>query len=155
MPDVTAKRSQVPWFLVSQQACCRNFHSAMMPDMRYSGVHQALPWAGLAGHWHAPDLAVRTTWLLPAVTITQITGTCRMNTSLKQSFALLCMVAPLLAGCDALAGKKDYAYFRQHLDEAKSVSDQCQLNGTSGMEKSQIAKCNAAHDAYANRNYSY
>jgi len=93
--------------------------------------------------------------LLVAGTITQITGTRRMNTSLKQSLALLCIAAPLLAGCDALAGKKDYAYFRQHLDEAKSVSDQCQLNGTSGMEKQQIAQCNAARDAYSNRNYSY
>ena len=78
-----------------------------------------------------------------------------MNTSLKQSLLLLCLTAPLLAGCDAMAGKKDYAYFRQHLDEAKSVADQCQLNGTSGMEKTQIAQCDAARDAYSNRNFTY
>ncbi|MFL9878506.1 hypothetical protein PQR63_08940 [Herbaspirillum rhizosphaerae] len=81
-----------------------------------------------------------------------------MNTVLKRSLALLCLVVPftpLLSGCDAIAGKKDYAYFRQHIDEAKSVSDQCQLNGTSGMERDKIAQCDAARDAYANRNYNY
>ncbi|WP_034298379.1 EexN family lipoprotein [Herbaspirillum sp. RV1423] len=78
-----------------------------------------------------------------------------MKISLKHSLALLCIAAPLLAGCDAMAGKKDYAYFRQHLDEAKSVADQCQLNGTSGMSKAQIAQCDAARDAYSNRNYAY
>jgi len=78
-----------------------------------------------------------------------------MNSALKRSLVLLCLAVPLLAGCDALAGKKDYSYFRKHLDEAKSVSDQCQLNGTSGMAKDQIAKCDAARDAYANRGYSY
>jgi hypothetical protein len=87
--------------------------------------------------------------------ITQKTGTRRMKISLKHTFALCCIAAPLLAGCDAMAGKKDYAYFRQHIDEAKSVSDQCQLNGTSGMSKEQIAQCGAARDAYSNRNYSY
>ena len=78
-----------------------------------------------------------------------------MNTALKHSLALLCIAAPLLSGCDAVAGKKDYAYFRKHVDEAKSVADQCQLNGTSGMEKDKIAQCDAARDAYANRNYTY
>lgn len=79
-----------------------------------------------------------------------------MKISLTHSLALLCVAAaPLLAGCDAFAGKKDYAYFRQHLDEAKSVADQCQMNGTSGMSKGQMSQCDAARDAYANRNYSY
>ena len=74
---------------------------------------------------------------------------------MKILLVLLCMTAPLLAGCDAMAGKKDYAYFRAHLDEAKSVSDQCQLNGTSGMSKAQISQCDAAREAYGNRNYAY
>lgn len=78
-----------------------------------------------------------------------------MNTALKHTLVLLCIAAPLLSGCDAFAGKKDYAYFRQHIDEAKSVSDQCQLNGTSGMAADQIAQCTAARDAYSNRNYNY
>ncbi|MCW5297238.1 EexN family lipoprotein [Herbaspirillum lusitanum] len=79
-----------------------------------------------------------------------------MKISLTHSLALLCVAAaPLLSGCDALAGKKDYAYFRQHLDEAKSVADQCQMNGTSGMSKAQMSQCDAARDAYANRNYNY
>ncbi|AKZ62216.1 hypothetical protein F506_05640 [Herbaspirillum hiltneri N3] len=81
-----------------------------------------------------------------------------MKISLTHSLALLCVAAaPMLSlsGCDALAGKKDYAYFRQHLDEAKSVADQCQMNGTSGMSKAQMSQCDAARDAYANRNYSY
>ena len=75
--------------------------------------------------------------------------------SLKQTLALLCIAAPLLSACDAFAGKKDYAYFRQHIDEAKSVSDECQLNGTSGMQASKIAQCDAARSAYANRSYAY
>lgn len=78
-----------------------------------------------------------------------------MNTSLKRLLALLCIAMPLMAGCDMMAGKKDYAYFRKHLDEAKSASDQCLLNGTSGMSKAQIAQCDAAREAYGNRNYAY
>ncbi len=78
-----------------------------------------------------------------------------MNTVFKKTFVLLCIAMPLLAGCDALAGKKDYAYFRKNVDEAKSVSDQCSMNGTSGMGQAQIATCNAARDAYANRNFNY
>ena len=81
-----------------------------------------------------------------------------MKISLTHSLALLCVAAApmlFLSGCDALAGKKDYAYFRQHLDEAKSISDQCQMNGTSGMSKAQMSQCDAARDAYANRNYNY
>lgn len=78
-----------------------------------------------------------------------------MNTALKHTLVLLCIAAPLLSGCDAVAGKKDYAYFRQHMDEAKSFSDQCQLNGTSGMEANQIAQCAAAREAYSNRNFNY
>ncbi|NUU01892.1 EexN family lipoprotein [Herbaspirillum robiniae] len=69
--------------------------------------------------------------------------------------ALLCAAMPLLSACDAVAGKKDYAYFRQHIDEAKSVSDQCSLNGTSGMSPTQIRVCDAAREAYGNRNFNY
>jgi len=78
-----------------------------------------------------------------------------MNAVFKRTFVLLFIATPLLAGCDALAGKKDYAYFRKNVDEAKSVSDQCSMNGTSGMSTAQIATCNAARDAYANRNFNY
>jgi hypothetical protein len=78
-----------------------------------------------------------------------------MTISLKQTLVLLCVAVPLLSGCDAFAGKKDYAYFRKHIDEAKSVADECQLNGTSGMEVSKIAQCDAARSAYANRSYAY
>ncbi|MFL9922984.1 hypothetical protein PQR62_01815 [Herbaspirillum lusitanum] len=74
-----------------------------------------------------------------------------MNTAIRLG-ALLCVALPLLAACDAVAGKKDYAYFRKNLDEAKSISDQCSLNGTSGMNKAQMAECDAAREAYANRN---
>ncbi|EOA03895.1 MULTISPECIES: hypothetical protein [Herbaspirillum] len=77
-----------------------------------------------------------------------------MNSAIRLP-ALLCIALPLLSACDALAGKKDYAYFRQHMDEAKSVSDQCQLNGTSGMNQSQIKVCEAAREAWANRNFNY
>lgn len=77
-----------------------------------------------------------------------------MNTTIRL-LALICIAAPLLAACDANAGKKDYAYFRQHLDDAKSVSDQCSLNGTSGMNRSQISECDAAREAYANRKLAY
>lgn len=69
--------------------------------------------------------------------------------------ALLCVALPLLAACDAVAGKKDYAYFRQHIDEAKSVADQCSLNGTSGMSVAQVKVCDAAREAWGNRNYNY
>lgn len=78
-----------------------------------------------------------------------------MTTSMKHLLALVCVAAPLLAGCDLMTGKKDYTYFRHHLDEAKSVSDQCQLNGTSGMSTTQIAQCDAAREAYGNRNFTY
>ncbi|HZG19823.1 MAG TPA: hypothetical protein VE092_07365 [Herbaspirillum sp.] len=77
-----------------------------------------------------------------------------MNTAIRLP-ALLCIALPLLSACDALAGKKDYAYFRQHIDEAKSVSDQCQLNGTSGMNPAQIKVCEAAREAWGNRNFNY
>ncbi|QNB08727.1 hypothetical protein G5S34_19540 [Herbaspirillum frisingense] len=77
-----------------------------------------------------------------------------MNSAIRLP-ALLCIALPLLSACDALAGKKDYAYFRQHMDEAKSVSDQCQLNGTSGMNQGQIKVCEAAREAWANRNFNY
>ncbi|MBP0597625.1 EexN family lipoprotein [Herbaspirillum sp. LeCh32-8] len=69
--------------------------------------------------------------------------------------ALLCVALPVLSACDAVAGKKDYAYFRQHIDEAKSVADQCSLNGTSGMSNAQIKVCDAAREAYGNRSFSY
>ncbi|MFJ3058632.1 hypothetical protein [Herbaspirillum sp. NPDC087042] len=69
--------------------------------------------------------------------------------------ALLCIALPLLSACDAIGGKKDYAYFRQNLDEAKSVADQCSLNGTSGMSATQIRVCDAAREAYGNRNFNY
>lgn len=69
--------------------------------------------------------------------------------------ALLCVALPLLSACDAIGGKKDYAYFRKHVDEAKSVSDQCSLNGTSGMSDAQIKVCDAAREAYGNRNLTY
>jgi len=78
-----------------------------------------------------------------------------MKIDFKQSLALLCVTLPLLAACDVAGGKKDYAYFRKHIDEAKSTVDQCQINGTSGMAKEKIAQCDAARDAYANRNYAY
>ena len=78
-----------------------------------------------------------------------------MNINFKQSFVLLCVTLPLLAACDLTGGKKDYAYFRKHIDEAKSTVDQCQINGTSGMAKDKMAQCDAARDAYANRNYAY
>jgi hypothetical protein len=77
-----------------------------------------------------------------------------MNTTTRL-LALLCVAAPLLAACDLTAGKKDYAYFRQNLDQAKSVSDQCSLNGTSGMNKAQISECDAAREAYSNRKLTY
>jgi hypothetical protein len=70
-------------------------------------------------------------------------------------YALLCVAVPVLSACDAFAGKKDYAYFRQHIDEAKSVADQCSLNGTLGMDAAQVKVCNIAREAYANRNLSY
>ena len=53
-----------------------------------------------------------------------------MNISLKYTAVLMCLAVLVLAACDDLGGKKDYAYFRQHIDEAKSVADECQLNGT-------------------------
>ena len=68
---------------------------------------------------------------------------------------LLCFAGTLLAGCDAFAGKKDYAYFREHVEEAKAVSDECQLNGTSGMNPNKIAQCDAARQAYGNRKQTY
>lgn len=77
-----------------------------------------------------------------------------MNTFIRLS-ALLCVALPLLSACDAIAGKKDYAYFRQHIDEAKSVADQCSLNGTSGMSSAQVKVCDAAREAWGNRNFSY
>lgn len=80
-----------------------------------------------------------------------------MNTVIRLSAlsALLCVALPMLSACDAVAGKKDYAYFRAHMDEAKSAADQCSLNGTSGMSNAQIKVCDAAREAYSNRNYSY
>lgn len=69
--------------------------------------------------------------------------------------ALLCIAVALLSGCDGIGGKKDYAYFRQRLDEAKSVADQCSLNGTSGMSTAQIRVCDAAREAWGNRNFNY
>ncbi|MFJ3046870.1 hypothetical protein ACIPEN_13650 [Herbaspirillum chlorophenolicum] len=77
-----------------------------------------------------------------------------MSTTIRLS-ALLCVMLPLLSACDAFAGKKDYIYFRQHLDEAKSVADQCLMNGTSGMSAAQIKVCDIAREAYANRNLNY
>lgn len=77
-----------------------------------------------------------------------------MSTIIRLS-ALLCAVLPLLSACDAFAGKKDYAYFRQHVDEAKSVADQCSMNGTSGMNAAQMKVCDVAREAYANRNLAY
>ncbi|MBO9537948.1 hypothetical protein [Herbaspirillum sp.] len=77
-----------------------------------------------------------------------------MSTIIRLS-ALLCAVLPLLSACDAFAGKKDYAYFRQHIDEAKSVADQCVMNGTSGMSLAQIKICDVAREAYNNRNLNY
>jgi len=78
-----------------------------------------------------------------------------MNTVFKHYVVLLCFAGPLLAGCDAMAGKKDYAYFRAHLDEAKSVADECQLNGTSGMDQDKISQCDSARQAYGNRKLTY
>jgi len=78
-----------------------------------------------------------------------------MNISLKYCAVLICLAVPMLTACDSFSGKKDYAYFRQHVDEAKSVSDECQLNGTSGMDQKKIAECDAARQAYSNRNYTY
>ena len=77
-----------------------------------------------------------------------------MNSIIRLS-ALLCAALPLLSACDAFAGKKDYAYFRQHVDEAKSVADQCVMNGTSGMSAAQIKICDVAREAYNNRNLNY
>jgi len=77
-----------------------------------------------------------------------------MSTDFKY-VVLLCLTGTLLAGCDAFAGKKDYAYFREHVDEAKAVSDECQLNGTSGMKSDKIAQCDAARQAYGNRKQTY
>jgi hypothetical protein len=81
-------------------------------------------------------------------------GNHRMNSALRLP-ALLCIALPLLSACDAVAGKKDYAYFRKNIEEAKSVSDQCQLNGTSGMNEEQIRVCGAAREAWGNRNFNY
>jgi len=75
-----------------------------------------------------------------------------MNIALKHYVVLLSIAVPLLAAC---SGKKDYSYYRNHLDEAKSFSGECQLNGTSGMEKDVIFQCDAARQAYNNRNYNY
>ena len=77
-----------------------------------------------------------------------------MNSALRLP-ALLCIALPLLSACDVVSGKKDYAYFRKYIDEAKSVSDQCQLNGTSGMNEEQIRICGAAREAWGNRNFNY
>lgn len=77
-----------------------------------------------------------------------------MNTFTRVA-ALLCIAVPVLSACDALAGKKDYNYYRAHLDEAKSKADQCSLNGTSGMNQQQIRECDIAREAYANRNFNY
>jgi len=78
-----------------------------------------------------------------------------MNQTIRcRLLAVLCIALPLLAACDKLS-KKDYAYFRQNIDEAKSAMDQCALNGTSGMNKAQIAVCDAAREAYGNRNFGY
>lgn len=60
----------------------------------------------------------------------------------------LCYVTLIAAtGCDQFGGRKDYMYFRAHRDEAKSVMDQCRINGRSGMNQSQLTVCHAAREA--------
>lgn len=78
-----------------------------------------------------------------------------MIISLRYYVVLICLAGPMLTGCDNFGSKRDYAYFRHNIDEAKSVSDECQLNGTSGMDQKKIAECDAARQAYANRNFTY
>ncbi|MEA9982599.1 EexN family lipoprotein [Herbaspirillum sp. RTI4] len=65
--------------------------------------------------------------------------------------ALLVVIVTLLVGCEA--NKRSYNYYKTHIDEAKSFSDQCTLNGTSGMTTEQVSSCNAARAAYDNRSF--
>jgi hypothetical protein len=59
-------------------------------------------------------------------------------------FLILAGCVILMTGCDSDEGMKNYEFFKDHPDQARSVIGECRLNGTRGMDSKRNAICEAA-----------